>query len=223
MNLLAVKTVKNAMKTIISNIAVLALATGLHASEQAKEPMHAVKIVGIEANLVKTPQFLAKGVPNKDLEARQWLEIEAEVEVKTSDPSGYIPALQAEWFVMVKQEIEGQSKAFPFKLEGVSKYKDIRTKDGKIYLSAYIEPKTLERFFGDGRLRESDFKSLALKLSGEGLMSGGRTAICTNEDFAKMLQGDWKFDYSDSGIVPKSKTPFALINIDRYPTEETGQ
>ena len=208
------------MKAIINIIAGLALCTGLYANEQAKEPAHAVNIVSLEANIVRTPNFEAKGVERKEMEARRWLEIEAEVEVKTSDPSGYIPALQAEWHVVVMQEMPGKKVEVPFKLSGISHYKDVRAKDGKVYLSAYVEPKTLERFFGDDRIRpRSDFKTIALKLSGEGVMTKGRTALSTDEKIGPMLT-DWKHDYSDSAIVSKSKTPFALIAIDRYPEEK---
>ena len=50
-------------------------------------------------------------------------------------------------------------------------------------------------------------------------MSIGRTAMSADENIGVMLK-DWKFDYSNDRIVPKSKTPFALIAIDRYPEEK---
>jgi len=219
------------MKPFNSVIALLVLSTGLHAAEPAKEPVHAARIVKIETNVVKTPEFQAKGVAAKEMEARQWIEIEAEVDVKTSDPSGYIPQLHANWYAVVMQPNprkgeKGQPKELPVKLMGSTVFKDIRAKDGKVYLSAYIEPKTLERYLGDDQVRiNTDFKAFALKLTGDGLMTKdgadkGLVMTTSKEDGIKWLDEWSNREYSYDGIVAKCKTPFALINIDRYPPEK---
>ena len=218
------------MKTSLALVSLLALSAGLHANETPTKVAHAAKIVNIEAKIQRTPDFEANGLEAKKFRPREWVEIEAEVEVKTSNPTGYIPALQAEWSAVVMKDnpnrkVKGQPKAFPYKLSGVSEFKNIRTKDGKVFLSAYIEPHTLTQFFGDGRINLRDFTGFALKLTGDDLMPQNDkrpgVMMSTVKGGEKFLE-EWKYDYSDEGIVAKSKSPFAMMWIDRYPAEKAG-
>ena len=102
------------MKALLPIIPVLALSAGLQA-ETAKEtsPYHAAKIVNIEAKLHETPEFQVKGLENKDQEVRQWLEIEAEIEIKRNKSgkiSDTLPELKANWHAMVKDKVTKKEK-----------------------------------------------------------------------------------------------------------------
>ena len=211
------------MKTIPSIISVLALSTGLYAEEP-----HSAKIVNIEAKLQPTPDYQAKGPSSKKVEVRDWIEIEAEVLVHTSDPSGYIPELKVNWYAAVKDKVKKKTTGHEFsvKLMGDSTYKNISTKNGKVYLSAYIEPRVLERYLGDSHIRLSDFTAFAMTLSGEGLKVDEKTKQVPFMSTVKTggaWWDNWKYDYLVESIRSKSKTPFSMMWIDRYPAEKVVQ
>ena len=207
------------MKALLPIIPAIALISGLQA-EKDKEvaPYHAVQIANIEAKFHDTPEFQVKGLENKDQDVRQWVEIEAELDIITNKTGGLprtLPELKVNWHAMVKDKVTKKDKKVDLsvKLMGVSTYKNVRLEDGKLYLNAFIEPDTLERYFGDGRMRANDFK-FGVTLHGEGIKVFGEKAETWN---------NWQGKYLDQAIVAKSKTPFALLWLDRYPAEKLVQ
>jgi hypothetical protein len=201
------------MKTLSTISLILALASGLHAAE----PAHRVKILKIEGLEQKSPQFQVDGPRDKVAKSREWIEIEAEVEVQTTDPSGFIPELEASWYAVVLNKDKK-----PVRLMGKCVFKNIRTEEKKVFLSAYIEPETLERFTGKPRPSESDIEGYALTLSGTGIVTDKKyaegLAMATDKEEAKWWV-EWKHESFDGLIVPKSKTPFASLWTQRYPSE----
>jgi hypothetical protein len=182
---------------------------------------HRVKILKIEGEAQQTPEFQISGIKDKPTKPRFWIEIEAEVEVETTDPSGFIPELEARWFAVI---IDKQAKKpVAVRLQGSTTFKNIRTSDKKIFLSAYIEPDTLERLTGSTRPSENDIEGFALVLSGSGVVTEGRygegLTKATAEEAAKWWE-IWKNQTLEGLIVPKSQTPFAPLWTDRYPTEK---
>lgn len=203
------------MKTITAMFLTLALLAGAQAQQYA----HRAKILELEGTAQPTPRFSVSGPGTKKQEQRHWIEIEAEIEVETKDPSGFIPELETKWFVVVKDKHSGK----PVRLMGRTTFKNIRTKDKKIHVSAYIEPDTLERLTGDDRPRESDIEGYALMISGPGIVTDGSHAagliMATAEKQAKWWEV-WEGKSYEDLIVPKSKTPFAPLWTDYYPTEK---
>lgn len=215
------------MKAILPIIPVIALISGLQADEAAPKATskHFANIVDIEAKFQPTPNFQARGPGAKEVDPRTWLEIEAELELKTIDPSGYIPQLEANWYAIVYEEDPKTKQKKPVQLTGTSVFKDIRVrKDGKAFISAYIEPKTLEHYFGDNRMSvRRDFQAFAVTLSGKDLFIDKKTGqgpfMATDKQETKWWS-NWKDNYVSDSIVAKSKTPFKLMWLDRYPTEQ---
>lgn len=201
------------MKTIATITLGLALAAGLHAAE----PAHRAKILNIEGQEQKSPQFQVNGPREKALKPREWIEIEAEVEVETKDPSGFIPELEASWFAVI---LDRNKK--PVRLQGKTVFKNVPTTEGKVFLSAYIEPETLERITGNPRPGEREIEGYAINISGSGIMSDGKyaegLAMASDKEESKWW-ADWKHESLDGLIIPKSKTPFASLWTDRYPAE----
>ena len=206
------------MKTLTTLFITLAMI----ASSVAAEPVHRAKILKIRGQSQQTPEFQVSGPRDKSIKPRHWIEIEAEVEVETTDPSGFIPELEASWFAVI---MDKHSKK-PVRLLGKTTFKNIRTADKKIFLSAYIEPDTLERLTGSTRPSESDIEGYALTISGPGIITVGKHAkglsMATAEKKAKWWVM-WKNKSLEGMIIPKSKTPFAPLWTDRYPTEQTKQ
>lgn len=201
------------MKTLISISLGLALAASLHAAETA----HRAKILNIEGQAQKSPQFQVNGPREKVVKPREWIEIEAEVEVETKDPSGFIPEMEASWFAVI---LDRNKK--PVRLLGKTTFKNVPTSDGKVFLSAYIEPETIERITGNPRPGERDIEGYALTISGAGIVSEGKyaegLAMASAKEESKWW-ADWKHENLEGLIIPKSKTPFAALWVDRYPTE----
>ena len=197
----------------------MALILAMVAGVEAQQPVHRAKILKIEGITQQTPQFQVSGPRDKATRPRYWIEIEAEIEVETTDPSGFIPELKAQWFAVIRDK---HSKK-PVRLLGQATFKNVRTADKKIFVSAYIEPDTLERLTGSSRPNENDIEGYALSISGAGIVTEGRygegLTKATAEEGAKWWI-DWKNQNLDGLIIPKSQTPFAALWTDRYPTEK---
>ncbi len=223
------------MKTPLALISMLALSAGLYAENANESNPHFAKIVDIEAKRQVTPNYQAKGPDSKEFEAREWYEIEAEIKLVTTDPSGVIPELKAHWYAVIADKVGKKTKGqeWPVLLSGESTYKNVRVKDGTVFLSAYVEPGTLKRYLGDGYLRKSDFKAFkafAITLSGEGLNVDKTTKRlpAKSTDKAENSEKPWwdnwgNRDYNRESIVAKSQTPFSMMWIDRYPAEKVVQ
>jgi len=209
------------MKTLLPMIFVL---TTLAAPGEGEEVAHRAKILKLEGKVQQTPEYQVAGPGKKPSKARDWIEIEAEIEVETTDPRGFIAELEAQWFAVI---VDRQSKPDkkPVRLLGKATFKNIRTADRKIFLSAYIDPDTLERLTGGSRLSEGDIEGYALTLAGPGVVKEGKYAEglskATAEKAAKWWV-TWPGENLEGGILAKSKTPFAPLWTDRYPTEKTA-
>jgi len=203
------------MKAILTLILTLTLIPAL----DAQQSVHRAKILKIQGQSQQTPEFQVSGPRDKATNPRYWIEIEAEIEVETTDPSGFIPELEAQWFAVI---LDKHSKK-PVRLLGKTTFKNLRTKDKKIFISAYIEPDTLERLTGSSKPSDSDIEGYALTISGAGIVTEGRhgegLSKATVEKEAKWWI-TWQGQSLDGLIVPKSKTPFAPLWTDRYPTEK---
>ncbi len=206
------------MKKISTIIFALALIAGVH----AQEPVHRAKIEEIEGEMLQTPDY-AIGTPVDKFpdRRREWLEIRAEIEMETTDPSGFIPELEARWFVVIKDKYSGK----PVRLLGKATFRNIRATDRKVHLSAYIDPDTLERITGSSRPSENDIEAYALTISGPGILADDRykagLTMATAEKDAKWWE-KWEHKSIEDAVLPKSKTPYAPLWSDRYPVEKVS-
>lgn len=202
---------------MISFLASCALVTSSFA--QSEKVVHRAAVEDIEALVQQTPQFEVVGPREKRIDPRFWIEIEAEIEVETTDPSGFIPALTANWYAVLRDHTTEKS----LMLTGKSEFQNIRTDTGKAFLSAYIGPDTLERFTGEEKANLSDVEAFAVVLSGPGLASEGRYAEDLYKATAKentKWWSNWKNASKPGLIEAKKDTPFAILWTDRYPTEK---
>lgn len=182
---------------------------------------HRVEIKKIVTEVQQTPQFQVIGPKEKRITPRYWLEIEAELEVETTDPSKFIPELTVSWFAVVQTNDDG--KEVSALLSGNCVFQNIRTADKKAIVNAYIEPDTLERLTGETKPSSGDFDSIALTISGPGIITTGRHEQglfkATKKESAKWW-ANWKGKSVPGTIMAKSKTPFAWLWTDRYPVEK---
>jgi len=194
--------------------------TALAMTLNAAEPAHRAKILKITSVTQQTPQFQVSGVKNKNLKPRHWIEVEAEIEVETTDPSGFIPELETKWFAVMKDSNSKKS----VRLTGSVKFKNIRARDKKAFVSVYIEPDTMERLTGKDKASARDIEAFALVISGPSIIAEGKYAAglekATEKERSKWWK-NWEGQTFENLIVAKSKTPFAPLWTDRYPTEVT--
>ena len=195
------------------------------AAATAKEIAHKVVIKSIETVIQQTPEFQVNGIKNKKFNPRHWLEIEAELEVQTTndkgelDSKGFIPEITANWFVIIKDKESGK----PMMLTGKVTFREIRTKDKKAYVSAYIRPDTLEKLTGENKPSDKDIEGVALVISGPGIVSEGEhkkglQKATVHEDTQWWVTSRYKT--VDGAVLAKSKTPFAPLWTDYYPIEK---
>ena len=109
------------MKTLLALIFAFATVPAV----VAQQPAHRAKIIKIEGQLQQTPDFQVSGPKDKTTNPRHWIEIEAEIEVQTTDPSGFIPELEARWYAVIMDK----SSKKPVRLSGKTTFKNLRTKD----------------------------------------------------------------------------------------------
>ncbi len=210
------------MKSILTSLILAATVIGANANEGA----HKVEIKSIVTEIQQTPQFQVNGPKDKKFNPRYWLEIEAELEVMTADktgkinPDGFIPEIAASWSVIIKDK--GTDKTTM--LTGKVSFIEVRTKDKKAYLSAYISPDTLEKLLGKDRFGDNDIEAVALVISGPGIVSDGKHAAGLQKATAAEESKWWttgKYTTMEGVVLAKSKTPFAPLWTDHYPVEKT--
>ena len=203
----------------------MVVVAGMLATCHASDVFHRVKIVKISSEIQQTPQFQIEGVRDKPVDPRFWLEIEAELEVETTAKSKFIPEITAHWHAVVFDH-SGKKKE-TVRLLGETSFKNIRTKGKKVLISAYIDPDTIEQLTGKRRLSENDIEGIALVIDGDNIIKKDKYAKGLSKATAKQASRWWENEALwkekrtiKQGIVAKSKTPFAQLWTDRYPSEK---
>ncbi|MDX1680387.1 MAG: Amuc_1102 family pilus-like protein [Akkermansiaceae bacterium] len=206
------------MKTLITSTAIAAILC----TAASGEILHNVSIDDIELEVQPTPQYDVAGVKDKRFDLRQWIEIEIKLDVQTlerANPSGFIPELKIQWYAIMIDKFEKNKGKEPKVLTGETTLININARDGVAYAAAYISPDTIERLTGKDRANENDLKAIAVIVSGDDLKPNPGMLRVTAEEQSKWWSSG-KYDTLEGKITPKSKSPFALLWMDRYPTEK---
>ena len=183
---------------------------------RAQEVAHRIEIKDLDSQVQQTPTIQVDGVKDKPVKPRYWLEIEAELEVETTDPSGYIPEISTKWYAIIKDDRTRK----PIMVTGEFSFLEIRAKDKTAFVSAFIAPDTLEKITGKEKITEGDIESIALVVSGSGVMNTERHApglqMATSEQDSNWWSSG-KYQTQGKSILSKAETPFSLLWTDRYP------
>lgn len=193
----------------------------------ADQPVHRVEIKNLWTEIQQTPRLQVDGVKDKPMLPRYWLEIEAEIEADTTDLSKFIPEIKTHWYAIVLDKFavdeNGNTQVKPKLLKGEVLFRNVRANGGPVYLVAYIGPDDLEKMTGKNRPGEGDIEAAALVISGPGILADAKHAPGLQKATALEKHKWWssgKYPAMDGLIVAKSKTPFAPLWTDRYPTEK---
>lgn len=202
------------MKIVFSLVAFLALGTSLAVaqSQQIQLQVGDVDVKNIEAETQKTPIFQADAVKDKNVpNPRDWLEVEVEFEI--DGPSdAVVPELLFRYYIGFTDQ-----NGSPRVLTGDVKHTNMIV--GEEYYSAiYVAPSTLGEITGDfRRFQESAIQAMGVEVIYNGVIVGGDSSLSGSR--AKF----WQSTGTQPGVLPKHKTPFALLWIDRYAeVEETN-
>jgi hypothetical protein len=202
------ETLKSPMKKLLPLIAFAALVgSPVYAQQQPLQlKLGDVSIGKLEPEVQKTPFFEAGLVKVKDVpNPRDWLELEAEFEVK-GPRDAVVKELLFRYYIGFKDQ-KGQS----ITLTGDVKHVNVVVGE-KSYSAVYVAPSTLGEITGDfRRFQPSAVQAVGLEVFYNGVMVGGESS--TKSKF-------WEAIPSRPGVLPKADTPFATLWIDRYSETE---
>ncbi|MFT5905808.1 MAG: hypothetical protein ACI9E1_001412 [Cryomorphaceae bacterium] len=226
------------MKTTKSILAIAALTTGLAlnlTAEPAKAPivkekpekvLHKITVEKLEVEILNTPRFTFNGTRiAKQPENKEWLEIEAKLNIETKSKLDFLPSLEATFYVVTRGK-EGFVRS-----EKTITFKNVNIEHGEAWVCAYVDPDTLRVITQEKRPKVTDITGVAVTIDTANLYKGkdrqflpyaeeifDRTVVTRRKD-AKNRKARWWTNVakSDQKILALEETPFSAIFSDRYP------
>jgi len=135
-----------------------------------------------------------------------------ELDVDSKSPTKTIPEITATFYIALPNK-SGQGNVM---LTDRITFVNVRAHKGTAYLIAYVNPDTLTRFTGQEKARVNDILSAGVEIDGPGLSNAKRDKM-----MGSTKAGAWwkevSYPREQGMILPKGKTPFALLWFDRYP------
>ncbi len=229
------------MKTTKSILAIAALTTGLAmnlSAEPAKAPiikekpekvLHLITVEKLEVEIQNTPRFNFNG-PRlaKQPENKEWLEIEAKLNIQTKSKLDFLPSLDATFYVVSKGK-----KGF-VRSEKTITFKNVNIESGEAWVCAYVDPDTLRVITHEKRPKVTDITGIAVTIDSANIYKGkdqqflpyaeeifDRSIVNRRKD-AKNKNARWwtNVTKSDQTILALEDTPFSSLLSDRYPRVE---
>jgi len=164
----------------------------------------------VEFDVQPTPVFEAGGGGKSKKIPRQkgWLEVDVEFEVKAGNKEGVVADLQFRYYIAVKGE-DGTRL-----LVGDVNHVNMLEGDA-LYSVVYVSPATLGKVTGKyGDFQPSSVNAVAVEVSYNGRVIGTESTGGNGRW--------WESLSAEQGVLPKSKTPFALLWMDRYADVKEG-
>jgi len=224
------------MKTTQSILAVIALTTGLAMNlsaepvkEKPEKVLHKITVEKLEVEIQNTPRFNFNG-PRlaKQPENKEWLEIEAKLNIETKSKLDFLPSLDATFYVVTKSE-----KGF-VRSEKTITFINVNIERGEAWVCAYVDPDTLRVITHKKRPKLTDITGIAVTIDCANIYKGqdhqflpyaeeifDRSIVTRRKDAKKPNARWWKdIAKSDQKILALEDTPFSAILSDRYPRIE---
>lgn len=178
---------------------------------QAQKGQPAVKVKKISGELQPTPLFqTGGGVKTKKVPRQKtWLEVEVEFEVKAGNKEGIVDGLQFRYYIAIEGK-EGTRML-------MGDVNHVNMLEGeKLYSVVYVSPATLGKLTGKYKdFQMSLIKAVAVEVSYNGRVIAGKSDGGSGRW--------WESLSSEQGVLPKDKTPYALLWIDRYADVKEGR
>lgn len=197
---------KNTLSIVATLGGALCVLTGIAVAQQLTARQAKVEIDGVKAIMQKTPEYGAQTSDSKkEPKRREWLEVEVAYETDSDSPIGMIDNLLFKYYIAVKGE-----GANYILTESVT-YENIPDKE-EMYSVVYVSPWSLARMTGEvGRFREADVVAVGVEI----LFNGERKDVYSSTN-AEFWNSGGNFQRPQGMILPKEKSPFAYLWIDRH-------
>lgn len=150
----------------------------------------------------KTPEFQAvTSESKKDPKRREWLELEVKFQTVSDSKVGIIPEITITYYLLMKG-VERQV------ITGSFNYANIVDKEDN-YAVVYVSPQGLTRIAGEpNKFRVGDVQAAAVEIVYQGRVVAETSAAKSFNATALPRSGEF--------LLPKEKTPFGMLWIDRH-------
>lgn len=165
----------------------------------------------IEVTIQKTPRFSADGPKAKRDTQKQWVEVEVEFKADIADPKAdFIDQLEIRYYITLPPKTGEPRKVYTLTVNHVN-----IPKDEVVYSVAYMSPITIAKIMGKDKVPGKADVEVAVEIRSQGaVVNGDATAKATSKWWTTMPA-------AEGLVLPKSKTPFAPLWLDRYAEEQT--
>jgi len=200
---------------LIALTGLFSIAFASYASAQAGQ--HRVDNVDIKISSQPTPQFSVSGPRDKQVRPQNWIEIEAELSLQTTNKSEFIDELHAGFFVVI-DDVETNRKVV---LTTDIVFVDVKASGrNSAIIVAYLSPWTMQKLTGGTNYSERSLEAVAIRISGPGFVNDKvEVTALENARFWERMD----IPRHPGQIMRKDQTPFASLWWDRYPrTKDEG-
>ena len=226
------KTTKNILAAITLTTALTLNLNAEPENEKPEKVLHKITVEKLEVELQKTPRYSFTGPNVKNQhENKEWLEIEAKINIETVSKLDFLPSLDATFYIVTKIKGKEKGKSEYIKSEKSITFKNVNIENGEAWVCAYVDPDTLRVITGDKRPKVADITGIAVTINSANLHKGkGNASLPYAEEIydrsvLKKLKRNksknvrwWTLvPKSDHSILSLQETPFSAIFSDRYP------
>tara|TARA_R110002096_G_scaffold91625_10_gene207315 strand:+ start:9268 stop:9888 length:621 start_codon:yes stop_codon:yes gene_type:complete len=191
--------------TLLLTLTALLLAQSFSFGQAWAPTQVAADIKDVNIIMQKTPQFDAQvSDSKKDGKRREYLEVEVEFETKSNSKIKIVPELMIQYYLAVKG-IEQQV------LTDSYRYRNIED-DEEAFSIVYVSPASLTQIAGEkGKFKESDVVAWGVEI-----LYKGRVVATASSSGNKPWWTATNAQTTSGLMMPKEKTPFQLLWIDRH-------
>lgn len=180
--------------------------------------LHKLKVDKLEVELIQSPEFDVAGPKDKQPRLnKNWLEIEAKINLETISKDRFIPEFTATFHIAYRN-----SEGRPSQLVTPVSYTNINTDSGATWVVAYLHPDTLVKITGKKRPKPSDLLAIAVTVDAPAMSkSQPQDTVQQVVYHSNKKLSNW---WDNSTITPvknqillREQTPFEHLWSDRYP------
>ena len=196
------------MKKALFAIAIAGFAAGNVCAQDSTQVKLDPKGVKIEQQ--QTPQIQAANIVDKKWRPKNWLEVDAQFDIKLARDvggrDGSLAGLDVKYYIGLNQNSKDGK---PIVLSGTVSYQNVPA-DEESHTLAFVAPSTLKRVLQKDNGGKGDVKAVGCEF----IVGGTTIAVVSSTgtpwwyDPATKAPSD-KFSFEDGAVLGKNKTPFA--------------
>ena len=180
-----------------------------------RRPRAEINITSLKGESVRSPDFKASKDSPKDF----WGQFVVKFDLKSAgNKDGWLDQLEVVWKVLATDR---EGKARLLALETV--YEDIEEGTAR-KACIYLKPKFMRRFMGSGgRFSPGSYSIYCeMRIDGQRVASYDST-IAKHKPFGRWYTKDSDRERGQRYLIPKNRSPFAVIDYDSYECEKAAE